>query len=161
MDIGFPRTALARTLALALVLALTVTGLASASGGISTGDGDRTGSSSGQLRGVPRPYAKFSGLVAGKTKLSLRVLGAWSLAEGGPKDNPLNIGPGQHYGTVGKGAKATNKLLHGELYREILRSRGESDGMQIKAIANSPWCPGCKGYGKLLHSAYNQVHVKK
>lgn len=159
MDLPSPRTLIALA-ALLVSLSFAATSLA-AGGGVSP-DGEQKGSSSskGKLKGVPRSYAKFSDLVSGKTKLSLRVLGAWSLAEGGPKDNPLNIGPGQRYGTVGKGAKATSQTLKGELYRKVLASTDKSDGRQIKAIANSSWCPGCKGYGKLLRSTYRRVKVR-
>ena len=153
-------------LALALVAALLLSLLAGpsamASGGI-TPDGKSApadSSSGGQLTGVSPSYAKFSDLVSDKTKLSLRVMGAWALAEGGPKDNPLNIGPGNDYGTVGKGARATADLLREPLYRKIKRSADDSDGAQIKAIANSPWCTNCSGYGKLLRNTYNQVKVK-
>jgi hypothetical protein len=160
--------ALTRTRTLSLVLALLAVSLfsllagsyAQAGGGIGTGDGDKASGSGGKLTGVPRPYAKFSDLVADKTKLSLRVMGAWSLAEGGPNDNPLNIGPGNDYGTVGKGARATAQLLRDPMYRKIKRSAGAKDGQQIKAIANSPWCTNCRGYGKLLRSTYSQVKVK-
>ena len=160
--------ALSRTRTLAIALALVAVSLfsllagsyAQASGGISPGDKHAGGSSGGKLTGVSPSYAKFSNLVSDKTRLSLRVLGAWALAEGGPKDNPLNIGPGQRYGTVGKGARATADLLRQPTYRTIKRSAGNSDGEQIKAIANSRWCPGCRGYGKLLRSAYSQVKVK-
>jgi hypothetical protein len=150
--------------ALALIAVLLLSLLAGphalASGGVTPGGEGNGGGGSGKLEGVPPSYAKFSDLVSDKTRLSLRVLGAWSLAEGGPRDNPLNIGPGEHYGTVGKGAKATAQLLRQPTYRTIKRSAGTSDGEQIKAIANSRWCPGCRGYGKLLRSAYNQVKVK-
>jgi hypothetical protein len=142
-----------------LLLSLLAGPSAFASGGVTPGEGNG-GGGSGKLKGVPPSYAKFSDLVSDKTRLSLRVLGAWSLAEGGPKDNPLNIGPGQHFGTVGKGARATTQLLRQPTYRTIKRSAGLSDGEQINAIANSRWCPGCHGYGKLLRSAYNQVKVK-
>jgi hypothetical protein len=160
--------ALSRTRTLPLVLALVAVSLlsliggsyAQAGGGIGTGDGDKTSGSGGKLTGVSRPYAKFSGLVSDKTELSLRVMGAWALAEGGPNDNPLNIGPGNDYGTVGKGARATSKLLRDPMYRKIKRSASGSDGEQIKAIANSPWCTNCRGYGKLLRSTYSQVKVK-
>jgi len=156
------RTLIALAALAASLLLLPVSG-ASAGGGISPDGEDQPSSSSSdgsRLQGVSRPYAKFSGLVSGKTELSLRVLGAWSLAEGGPKDNPLNIGPGERYGTVGKGARATTRTLRGELYRDVLASAGSNDGAQIKAIANSSWCPGCKGYGKLLRSAYKSVSVR-
>ena len=151
--------------ALALVAALLLSLLAGpsalASGGITPG-GNGGGGSGGKLEGVPRPYAKFSDLVSGKTKLYLRVLGAWSLAEGGPKDNPLNIGPGHHYGTVGTGAKATAKLLREPLYRKIKRSaRATPTASRSARSRNSPWCTNCRGYGKLLRNTYKQVKVKK
>lgn len=160
--------ALTRTRSLPIALALVAVSLfsllagsfAQASGGISPGGQSSNNTSGGKLTGVSPSYAKFSGLVSDKTKLSLRVMGAWALAEGGPKDNPLNIGPGNDYGTVGKGAKATSKLLGDPLYRKIKRSADDSDGAQIKAIANSPWCTNCRGYGKLLRSTYKQVKVK-
>ena len=163
----FPmEAALTRTRTLPIALALVAVSLfsliagsyAQAGGGISPGG--KSSSNGGKLTGVSPAYAKFSDLVSDKTRLSLRVMGAWALAEGGPKDNPLNIGPGNNYGTVGKGAKATSQLLSDPLYRKIKRSAGDSDGQQIKAIANSPWCTNCRGYGKLLRNTYSQVKVK-
>jgi hypothetical protein len=151
--------------ALAAVVAIAALAPAAhaASGGIdpSGGTSPTTTSPDGTLEGVPPTYVKFSNLVVDKTGLSLRVLGAWSLAEGGPKDNPLNIGPGERYGTVRKGARATTRLLKGsELYRDIMRSAGGTDIEQIRAIGNSPWCTGCKGYNRLLRSAYRSVTVE-
>jgi hypothetical protein len=150
--------------ALAAVVALAALAPAAqaASGGVGPSGGTSpTSSQGGSLEGVPPTYEKFSNLVVKRTGLSLRVLGAWSLAEGGPKDNPLNIGPGNKYGTVRKGAKATTQLLKGsELYRDIMRSAGGTDIEQIRAIGNSPWCTGCKGYNRLLRSAYRSVTVE-
>lgn len=148
---------------LALVLALLILPAAAraGSGGVGpggTGEGGG-GGSTGDIEGLSPSYAKFSKLVAGKTRLSLRVVGAWTLAEGGPRDNPLNIGPGHHYGTVGGGARATANLLRHSLYRDVLASAGEADPLQIGAIAASPWCPGCRGYERLLKRTYRSVRV--
>ncbi len=40
-----------------------------------------------------------------------------------------------------------------------MKSVGEADGLQIRAIADSPWCPGCRGYARLLRSTYKNVEV--
>jgi hypothetical protein len=83
----------------------------------------------------------------------------WALAEGGPKDNPLNIGPGEKFGTVRGAARATAKHLRSDLYRGIMRSVKKADRAQIDAIVASPWCYKCRGYRKLLRSTYRQVRV--
>jgi hypothetical protein len=150
------------TALLALALLAFAPAAAHAGGGLSSGGGD--GSRGGKvhpsdIRGVSRSYAKFTAILVGKTGLSPRVVAGWTLAEGGPKDNPLNIGPGRRYGTVGKGARATAKNLRTDLYRGIMRSVKRADRRQIDAIVSSPWCPGCKGYRKLLRSTYRRVSV--
>lgn len=122
--------------------------------------GGKGGASQGEIDGLSPSYEKFSQLVASTTKLSLRVVGAWTLAEGGPKDNPLNIGPGRTYGTVRKGARATTTLLRHSLYRNVMKSADDPDSSQIDAIVASPWCPGCRGYKRLLWSTYRSVEVK-
>lgn len=138
--------------------------LARAGGGISSG-GSNGGSGSDKsidpsaITGVPRDYAKFSVILAGSTGLSPRVVAGWTLAEGGPKDNPLNMGPGNRYGTVRRGARAAEQNLRSDLYRNIMRSANRADTAQIDAIVASPWCPGCKGYNRLLRSTYHAVHV--
>jgi len=152
---------------LAIVLALAVIAItpaaAQAGGGISPGggDGDRGGKTvdPSDIRGVSRDYAKFTAIVVTKTGLSPRVVAGWTLAEGGPRDNPLNIGPGRRYGTVGKGARATAQNLRTDLYKGIMRSVRKADMKQIDAIVASPWCPGCKGYKRLLRSTYSRVSV--
>ena len=126
-------------------------------GGTTSGGG---GASTGEIEGLSPTYTKFSKLVAANTGLSLRVVGGWTLAEGGPKDNPLNIGPGKTYGTVSKGARATSTLLRHSLYRNVMASVGDPDSEQIDAIAKSPWCPGCRGYERLLKRTYRSVAVK-
>ena len=151
-------------LALALTLLIaTAAAHAGGSGGVGPGGTDTSAgtedSSQGEIEGLNPYYTKFSTKLANKTDLSLRVVGAWTLAEGGPKDNPLNIGPGRRYGTVNKGVRATASLLRHSLYRDVMASVDEADGMQIKAIANSPWCPGCRGYARLLRSTYKNVQV--
>lgn len=127
--------------------------------------GPDTGSGSGgkieesSISGVSGVYAKFTVIVADGTGLSPRVIAAWTLAEGGPKDNPLNIGPGNEYGTVRGGARATVEHLHGDLYRKVMRTVGQSDMAQIDAIVASPWCYRCPGYKRLLRSTYRRVRI--
>jgi hypothetical protein len=111
------------------------------------------------ITGVSSSYAKFTVILSSRTGLSPRVVAAWALAEGGPKDNPLNMGPGNHYGTVRKGARATEENLRSDLYRKVMRSAREADREQIDAIVASPWCTNCHGYRRLLRSTYRQVHV--
>lgn len=142
-----------RRLALGLALLTTLLPAAAAtasSGGVGPG-GD---TSSGTIEGLSGSYARFVQLVSGQTDLSLKVLAAWTVAEGGPRDNPLNIGPGNDYGSIRGGARATSNLLHDERYAEVLASAGTSDRRQIRAIADSPWCPGCTGYQRLLKRTY-------
>jgi hypothetical protein len=149
------------TIAAIVLILIPATAAHAGSGGVGPGGtgGGGTGGSGGKIEGVNPAYAKFASIVSERTDLSLRVLGAWSLAEGGPKDNPLNIGPGHHFGTVRKGAAATTDLLSQSLYRKIMASAGEPDSTQIRAIARSSWCPGCKGYERLLRSTYSSVEV--
>lgn len=158
------RRAAAAAFALALLLLILPAAAEAGSGGVGPGGpssgGGKSGDSGGEIEGLSRSYAKFSESLADRTDLSLRVVGAWTLAEGGPKDNPLNIGPGRRYGTVGKGVRATATLLRHSLYRKVMASTDDPDGVQIKAIAASPWCPGCRGYKRLLRSTYHSVSVK-
>lgn len=159
------RRAAAAAFTLALLLLILPAAAEAGSGGVgpggpSSGGGSGAGGSGGEIKGLSPSYTKFSESLASRTDLSLRVVGAWTLAEGGPKDNPLNIGPGHSYGTVGKGVRATATLLRNSLYRNVMASTDDSDGMQIKAIAASPWCPGCRGYKRLLRSTYARVTVK-
>ncbi len=137
--------------------------VARAGGGIAPGGGSRGGSGkaleASAISGVPRAYARFTVIVVRRTGLSARVVGAWTLAEGGPDDNPLNIGPGERFGTVRRGARATASHLRGDLYRDVMRSVEKSDMAQIDAIVASPWCYRCKGYRRLLRSTYGRVHV--
>lgn len=157
------RRAAAAAFALALLLLILPAAAEAGSGGVGPGgpsSGGGGGGSGGEIEGLSPSYTKFSESLADRTDLSLRVIGAWTLAEGGPKDNPLNIGPGRRYGTVGKGVRATATLLRHSLYRNVMASTDGSDGIQIKAIAASPWCPGCRGYKRLLRSTYRSVSVK-
>lgn len=132
---------------------------AAGTGGIDP-EGPPSGGSGGDVEGLSPSYEKFVNLVSGETDLSLRVLGAWTLAEGGPRDNPLNIGPGKRFGSVAGGARATSDLLSQSAYRKVLASARRSDRDQISAIARSSWCPGCSGYERLLKRTYRQVSVK-
>ena len=153
---------IAAAIALLTALLLSTAVAQAGSGGVGPGGTGNSsgGSSEGTIEGLSPSYAKFSQLVADKTDLSLRVVGAWTLAEGGPRDNPLNIGPGHHFGTVGGGARATANLLEERIYRGVMQSVGEPDPSQIGAIADSPWCPGCRGYERLLKRTYRSVDVQ-
>ena len=136
---------------------------ARAGGGIQPGGGSNGGSGktleAASISGVPRAYARFTVIVVRRTGLSARVVAGWTLAEGGPRDNPLNIGPGERFGTVRRGARSTAKHLRGDLYRDVIRSAKRTDMAQIDAIAASPWCYRCKGYRRLLRSTYRRVRV--
>lgn len=118
----------------------------------------------GKLLGA-EPYTSFCEQVSSETGLSLRVMGAWAVLEGGPVDNPLNIGPGDHFGTAAKAAEASSKNMASPLYEEthpsILGSIGGTDQEQIHAIAISPWC-GEAGYEELILGVYNtRIKVQK
>lgn len=66
---------------------------------------------------------------------------AWTKAEGGPIDNPLNIGPGRRYGSEAAAARATISLINGSSYYKGIRAAaltGNGD-KQIAAIKASPW----------------------
>lgn len=100
------------------------------------------------------PYGAFANQMSSETGLSLRVIGAWCVAEGGPVDNPLNMGPGDHFGTAAKAAEASSNNLKTPLYKEVMASVGKTDQEQIHAIAISPWC-GEAGYEQLILGVYN------
>lgn len=149
-------------MAVAAVSMAALPAAAQAGGGVSTGGGnggDNKSVSPSAISGVSRDYAKFASIVSGKTGLSARVVAGWTLAEGGPKDNPLNLGPGERYGTVNRGARATVQNLRSDLYKGVMRSVVRSDMKQIDAIVASPWCYRCRGYKRLLKSTYSRVSV--
>lgn len=110
-----------------------------------------------QISGVSAAMERFSLLVAGATGLSPAVVAAWTLAEGGPSYNPLNIGPGYTYPSLEAGAKATADLINSAQYKGIQAAAGGSDQQQINAIVASTWCPGCAGYQQLLEGTYGRV----
>jgi hypothetical protein len=95
------------------------------------------------------------------TGLAPNVILAWTLAEGGPSDNPLNIGPGKHYGNPYKAAAETSKLLHTPRYASILASAHGTPEQQIHAIALSPWDLGKVGpkptYENLIRGTFARV----
>jgi len=111
----------------------------------------------GRLEGA-EPYTAFAEQMASETGLSLRVIGAWCIAEGGPVDNPLNMGPGDHFGTASNAAKEASANLRTPIYEEaaipVLSTVGKTDQEQIHAIAISPWC-GEAGYEELIKGVYN------
>jgi hypothetical protein len=128
----------------------------SGGGSLGTGTGSTGGNtgSTGEISGpgITPAYAQFAKLVAQKIGLSLCVVGAWCLAEGGPSDNPLNIGPGNTYSSTEAGAKATINTLHSGLYGGILNSVNKSDHDQMQAILDSPWGTVCCAIFKVYPS---------
>jgi hypothetical protein len=124
---------------------------------VTTHKGSAAAALPGTVTGVSGTYRTFAEQLSRLTGLSPRVIAAWELAEGGPPDNPLNIGPGAHYGSVQGAAQATAKLLHSSIYTGILGSAGKPDQTQIAAIAASKWCPGCAGYQGLIQGTYQRV----
>lgn len=151
------RSALRAALATAAVLLALPGAVARAGGGGIGPDGDV---GDVDISGVPRAYERFANVVIDRTGLSIRVVGAWALAEGGPNDNPLNIGPGREYGNAAGAARATARILRTPVYAPILASALQPDPTQIRAIARSPWCTACgRRYLRLLRAAYRRVAV--
>lgn len=103
------------------------------------------------------------------TGLSFRTLLTWVTLEDGPDDNPLNIGPGNHYGNYIKASAASIALLRGPRaqqygYNAITGSAGKKDADQLKAIALSAWNGGPLAdgsvkieYAKRLNETYNRL----
>jgi len=112
--------------------------IGTSSPGSGSGSGGTVSGTSGTIVGLSSAYNEFSNAVAQSTGIPLRVMGAWCCAEGGPEDNPLNIGPGNSYGTPQKAAEATVNLLKTgpSLIHAILTTaeKGGSDQDIMKAI---------------------------
>lgn len=95
-------------------------------------------------------YGTFMRILRAGTGLSFATVWTWVASEGGPSDNPLNIGPGKHYGSPAKAAIATIALLRspqgvGYGYAAILAA-GKTSGnvykkeaLELKAISMSKW----------------------
>lgn len=90
----------------------------------------------------------FATRLSAQTGLSRKVIITWALLENGPDDNPLNIGPGKHFGSPTAAADATAQLLkYGTArsqyggYQDILAARG-NDFQALRALAKSPWDTG-------------------
>lgn len=116
---------------------------------------------------LTKEKARFINLMRIGTGLSFRTLYTWVTLEGGPDDNPLNIGPGNHYGNGTKAAAASIALLRSPKsvqydYNLIIASANKSDSEQLKAIALSDWNGGPLAgpevhieYAKRLQNTYN------
>ncbi len=76
-----------------------------------------------------------------QTAANVEALNQWQLSEGGPADNPLNIGPFKIFGSQAAGALATANLIRGRLYIGIAAglAAGDSKARTINAIIDSPW----------------------
>lgn len=85
----------------------------------------------------PTPGAAAQQIAAG-TGLDPVAVQVWIQCEGGPADNPLNIGPGAHPGIQGTIAEINN----GSNWGGIRASRGQPAGAQLAAIQASPWDAG-------------------
>lgn len=90
----------------------------------------------------------FASEVSKQTGADFYTIFGWELAEGGPSDNPLNIGPGQHFGDPIHAADVTSKMIEtSNLYTDILQSfqgkyssEDAAIAAQSKAIAyNQHW----------------------
>lgn len=127
-------------------------------GGRRGGDASITSTHSGWSDG----YAKFCLLVAAGTGISLRVLGAWCLAEGGLDDNPLNIrrsdGGFSGFGSPEAAARAQIAFLTTDdtagFYKGIVNAANDQDCM--RAIIDSPF--GTESLST-LQSTYQTVEV--
>lgn len=108
----------------------------------------------------------FARLLQAGTGLSFRVIFTWIKSENGPDDNPLNIGPGNHYGSATKAAVATIALLRSPRgrqygYDKILASAAKGDNEQLRAIAESSWDAGhYGGNGQNLVNTYKYYFPK-
>lgn len=101
---------------------------------------------------------RFSQEVAAGTGLNPNTIGIWVLAENGPVENPLNIGPGRLYSSLDSAALATIRVLHQSNMAGILASAPKDTKTQLQAIAASPWDAGhYGGNGQNLASVYNDV----
>ncbi|MFI5420162.1 MAG: hypothetical protein ACHQ1H_04275 [Nitrososphaerales archaeon] len=78
----------------------------------------------------------FASRLAKDTGADFYTIFGWELAEGGPSDNPLNIGPGFHYGTPTKAADVTASMIEkSNFYTDILKSFQSKYGSEDAAIA--------------------------
>jgi hypothetical protein len=118
---------------------------------------------------LSREKGRFITLLRIGTGLSFRTVYTWVTLENGPDDNPLNIGPGNHYGNGSKAAIASIALLRGPNahtfgYDSIVGSAGKKDSEQLKAIALSAWNGGPLAsaevhmeYASRLQNTYNSL----
>jgi len=81
----------------------------------------------------PAPGPTASAIASG-TGLDPVAVQVWMQCEGGPSDNPLNIGPGAHPGIGGTIAEINN----GSNWGGIRASRGQPAAAQLAAIKASP-----------------------
>lgn len=102
---------------------------------------------------MPPSVEQFNKLFAAKTGLDPRVVAAWTEAEGGPADNPLNIGPGKHFSDpVGATVDFITSGDKNGYYKSILANRNDP-AATIAAIKSSPWDAGHYSNGVLDRTA--------
>lgn len=115
---------------------------------------------------IANRYGRFMALVRVGTGLSFRTVWTWVAAESGPVDNPLNLGPGNSYGSPARAAAATIATLRNPRtnrtygYDKIIASANKNDSEQLKAIANSSWDAGHYQNGELLRGVYQTYFPK-
>lgn len=82
----------------------------------------------------------FASVVSKETGADFFTILGWEKAEGGPPDNPLNIGPGQHFASPVVGAEATASLLEkSNYYQDILSSFQTKYATDTSAIASQAY----------------------
>jgi hypothetical protein len=105
-----------------------------------------TGGTGGAGQTTPGTLADFAARVAAGTGLDPYTVLGWVKAEGGPLDNPLNLGPGTHYGSEAAAAAAVVHNLNTPLYASVEKAAHAHYANEQKkidaeahAIAYSPW----------------------
>lgn len=107
---------------------------------------------------VPRFYADFSERVNRRIGASMRVMGAWSLAENcAAWNNPLCIGPptvtGTSYSSPSDAAQGAVDEMH-QYFPSLLGMGKHSEMQQIAMILSSGWGTQCCN----IYSTYDSIH---
>ena len=119
------------------------------SGGKAGGGG---GGADAPVRGGAGGASGFALKLARQVGLFPAVVAAWVQAEGGPADNPLNIGPGGHFpDPIGATARFMTTADKAGFYKGILSAKTPAD--EIRAIIASPWDLGHYKNGVLNRTA--------
>lgn len=114
-----------------------------------------------RVSGVSKAKAQFILALSARTGLSVNVVTAWVLAEGGADDNPLNIrrpdGGFGGFGSVDAAVKASYDTIHNGLYGNLIRAaRAGDERAQIDAITDGTWGT-VGGSGSAIESWYGKL----